>query len=112
MSTRTKSQTYWLEQSLLWESSGLSQQKFCEQQSLVYKQFVYWRGRLNRNKIGKAEPKLLKVFTTPSRELSSALAEPASCLEVILPTGIKLYIKAEADIGKASALIQLLGDAR
>lgn len=112
MSTSTKRQAYWSEQNTQWESSGLAQQKFCEQQGLVYKQFVYWRGRLNRNKVMNAEPKLLKVSTTPARELFHVIAEPASCLEVILPTGIKLYIKSEADISKASKLIQLLGGAR
>jgi hypothetical protein len=112
MSMSSNRQAYWSEQNSLWESSGLAQPKFCEQQGLIYKQFVYWRGRLNKKTAKKAEPRLLKVSTTPARELSQAKAAPASCLEVILPTGIKLYIKAEADIIKASALIQLLGGAR
>ena len=112
MSSITKRQAYWSEQNTAWESSGLAQQTFCEQQGLVYKQFVYWRGRLNKNKSGTTEPKLLKVSTTPTHPLPPAIAEPESCLEVILPTGIKLYLKEEADISKASALIQLLGRAR
>ena len=41
MSSITKRQAYWSEQNTQWESSGLAQQKFCEQQGLVYKQFVY-----------------------------------------------------------------------
>ena len=112
MSKSPKSQAYWSEQNILWESSGLAQQKFCEQQGLVYKQFVYWRGKLNRNKAIKAEPKLLKVSMAPARQLSPVIAVPAPCLEVILPSGIKLHIKEEADISKASMLIHLLGGAR
>jgi hypothetical protein len=112
MSKVTTLQAYWSEQNTLWKSSGLSQQKFCEQQGLVYKQFVYWRGRLNRNNAKSAEPKLLKVSTTPACPPSQAIAETASCLEVLLPTGIKLYIKSDADISKATMLIQLLGGAR
>ena len=111
MSKIPKRQAHWLEQNTLWESSGLSQQKFCEQQGLVYKQFIYWRGRLNRNKALNAEPKLLKVSTTPTRELPPDKAAPLSCLEVILPTGIKLHIKSDADISKAAMLIQRLGGA-
>lgn len=111
MSKIPKRGAHWLEQNTLWESSGLSQQKFCEQQGLVYKQFIYWRGRLNRNKALNAEPKLQKVSTSPTRPPSQSISEPASCLEIILPTGIKLYIKEEADISKASKLIQLLGGA-
>jgi hypothetical protein len=113
MNQSKKNQAYWSEQNTLWESSGLGQQKFCEQQGLVYQQFVYWRGRLNRNKaVKKAEPRLLKVSMPPTYQLSQTITELTSCLEVILPTGIKLYIKDESDISKASALIQLLGGAR
>lgn len=111
MSKSIKNQLYWSEQNTLWESSGLAQQKFCEQQGLVYKQFVYWRERLNRNKAEKTAPKLLKVSTPLVGELSQAIAEPASCLEVILPSGIKLYIKSDTDISKACAFIQRLGGA-
>ena len=109
MSENTKGPSYWAEQNSLWESSGLAQQKFCEQQGLVYKQFVFWRGRLKKSKAIKAKPKLLEVSTTPTRQAFRAITETASGLEVILPTGIKLYIKEEADVSKASALIQLLG---
>jgi hypothetical protein len=111
MSSITKRKAYWSEQNTQWESSGLAQQKFCEQKGLVYKQFVYWRGILNRAKARNTEPKLLKISTIPTHPISQIAAEPASCLEVILPTGIKLYIKTEADLSKASALIQLLGGA-
>lgn len=112
MNNRTKDHAYWSEQNRLWASSGLSQQKFCEQQGLLYKRFVYWRGRLKGVNTKKSEPKLLRVSTTPPRHPSPTVTEPLSYLEVILPTGIKLHIKSEADITKASALIQLLGVAR
>lgn len=104
-----KSAAYWSEQNSLWESSGLAQQAFCEQQGLVYKRFVYWRGRLNANKLEKTEPKLLRVSIAPIRQIPH-VAAVVSCLEVILPTGIKRNIKTEADIGKACTLIHLLGD--
>jgi hypothetical protein len=110
MTKRTQGTAYWSEQNCLWETSGLTQPTFCEQQDLSYKQFVYWRGRLKRKNTLPGKPKLLKVSATP--QLSGGKAAPASCLEVILPTGIKLHIKTEADICKASALIQLLSGAR
>ena len=112
MSERTKNQAYWTEQSSLWESSELSQRKFCEQQGLRYRQFIYWRNLLNESKKSSSKPKLLKISTTRTSLKSYAIAEPDSGLEVILPTGIKLYIKAEADISKACGLIHLLGVAR
>ena len=112
MSSITKRQAYWSEQNTQWESSGLAQQKFCEQQGLVYKQFVYWRGRLNKNKSGNVEPKLLKVSMAPAHQPLQTIVEPESCLEIILPAGIKLYIKSDTDIGKACTFIHLLGGTR
>lgn len=111
MNRTTKLQTYWSEKNTQWESSGLSQQKFCEQHGLVYAQFSYWRGRLKQANGINSAPKLLKVSTPCAKQRPPFIAETASCLEVILPTGIKLYIKEAADIRKAGALIQLLGGA-
>lgn len=111
MNRATKLHTYWSEKNTQWESSGISQQKFCEQHGLVYAQFVYWRGRLKQTNCNNSEPKLLKVSMSRSEQRPLLIAEASSCLEVILPTGIKLYIKETADIRKAGALIHLLGGA-
>ena len=111
MIKNTKSQVYWSEQNALWESSGLAQQKFCEQQGLNYRQFVYWRWLLNRNMLNTSAPKLVRVSaSTPCFNRDTPV--PNSALEVSLPTGIKLYIKTKEDISKAYSLIQLLGGAR
>ena len=112
MSTQAKKQEYWSEQNQLWQSSTLSQQKFCEEQGLSYRQFVFWRGHLKAQKLDCSEPKLLKISTEVARPKSMAISEPSSNLEVILPSGVKLYIKSEADINKAGALIRLLGGIR
>lgn len=112
MSAHIKNQAYWTEKNSLWESSELSQRKFCEQQGLSYRKFIYWRHLLNEETGSPSKPKLLKISTTRTNLKSCVIAEPDSSLEVILPTGIKLYIKREGDISKASALIQLLGGAR
>ena len=41
-------QGHWAEQNRLWETSGLLQQKYCEQQGLSYRQLIYWRGLAQR----------------------------------------------------------------
>jgi len=38
----------WTARIAAWESSGLSQQKYCDQAQLTYSRFVYWRGRLKQ----------------------------------------------------------------
>ena len=112
MSEKAKSLAYWSEQNNEWELSGLGQQKFCEQRGLSYRKFVYWRGLIRGGKSSDSKPKLLKISTRTDGLKQQAISEPDLGLEVTLPTGIKLCIKTDVDIRKASALIQLLGGAR
>lgn len=114
MSTSKKQLLYWSNLNALWESSGLPQQKFCEQEGVKYKQFVYWRGRISAKHSSKrpeSKPRLLKVSIPPVSESAPTISELPSRLEVVMPTGVKLYIKTESDISKAGALIKLLGGA-
>ena len=109
MRPSTQIEAYWSEKNLQWESSGLSQQKFCEQHGLVYAQFTYWRGRLKQNKSPHREPKLLNVLIPSLPPRPAIVTQTASRLEVVLPSGIKMYLKEEEDIARASAFIKLLG---
>jgi len=65
MSTTTTQQlSYWSNLNALWEFSGLPQQKFCEQEGVKYKQFVYWRERISAKhscKRPESKPRLLSV---------------------------------------------------
>ena len=114
MSTRANLMSYWSNLNTLWESSGLPQRKFCDREGVGYKQFVYWRGRIRMQHVvhrREPTPKLLKVSLSPGSQVDSTMTEPPPALEVVMPTGVKLYIKTESDIGKAGKLIQLLGGA-
>jgi hypothetical protein len=112
MSEQIKNLAYWREQNALWELSELSQKKFCKEEGLSYRQFIYWRNLFNEGKSSPSKPKLLKISTTGVTPKPSTIAEPDPGLEVVLSTGIRLYIKVEADISKACGLIHLLGVAR
>ncbi len=41
-------QRFWSDRVAAWKDSGLSQQKYCEQEQLTYTTFIYWRGRLKQ----------------------------------------------------------------
>jgi hypothetical protein len=41
-------QSLWSDRIAAWKDSGLSQQKYCDQEHLTYTTFVYWRGRLRQ----------------------------------------------------------------
>ncbi len=58
-----------------WETSGLSQAEFCQQQQLVYGTFVYWRHRLkdlNASSASKAVS-FLPVTLSPIKAKSLVL---------------------------------------
>lgn len=44
--TRTDRQQLWQQRITDWRTSGLSGMAYCNQQSLTYSQFVYWRKKL------------------------------------------------------------------
>lgn len=113
MSKKAKRLSYWVKLNSLWEASGMPQEKFCKEQGVVYKQFVYWRAQvLKREKQAGAQPKLLSVAPIQQAHPSntaSQIAEGSLALEVELPSGVKLHIKSKSDIDKASALLRKLG---
>jgi len=41
-------QRLWSDRITAWKDSGLSQQKYCDQEQLTYTTFVYWRSRLKK----------------------------------------------------------------
>lgn len=48
--TRTEKSTFWHEHIIAWQSSHLSQRGYCDQHSLKFSTFVYWRGRYKRQR--------------------------------------------------------------
>lgn len=114
MSKRGKRLSYWAKLNSMWEASGISQEKFCGEQGVVYKQFVYWRAQvLKRDKQASNQPKLLCVAPLPQQVAQQSMTaqspEVSDALEVLLPSGVVLHIKSTTDIGKASALLKQLG---
>jgi len=113
MSKKTERLSYWAKLNSLWETSGLSQEKFCVEQGVVYKQFVYWRARvLRQDKQVSKQAKLLCVVPPQQAAQPSLTTQPPEApqaLEVSLPSGVVLHIKSTSDIGKASALLKQLG---
>ena len=114
MSKKSERLAYWTKLNSQWEASGLSQEKFCAKQGVVYKQFVYWRTQvLKRDKQACKQPKLLCVAPLAQQaaqpNMSAQSPETLQALEVSLPSGVVLHIKSTSDIDKASALLKQLG---
>lgn len=52
--TAQSRETFWQQQLLDWQDSGLSGIAFCSQQNLSYHQFTYWRRKLADGAASKA----------------------------------------------------------
>jgi hypothetical protein len=89
-----------------WQSSGLSQVKFCRIHHLEYNQFAYQRLKLKNNYTkNQAKSKLLPINLLPDYPVNSS--ENAFILQ--LPSGIKLSIPTNAKIDSIKCLLSCLG---
>jgi hypothetical protein len=76
---------YWRQHMTAWQTSCLSGQRFCQQQQLNYRQFVYWRQKF-RTATDNQSPGFAKV-TTPATVVTAS-AE----LTLSLPNGLVISV--------------------
>ena len=100
-----KDKAYWQKLCDAWEASGLSQEAFCCEQSLVYSTFVYWRCKL-RKRAGKYQA----MDFMPVKLTGAAVSKTTlSCIEVVLLTGVKIRLPSDLNTKKLSALLKSMG---
>ncbi|MEW7979685.1 MAG: hypothetical protein AB2813_07770 [Candidatus Sedimenticola endophacoides] len=73
---------YWQEQIEAWQSSGQSQQGFCQTHDLSYLRFCYWRGRLRKQ--------ASQQKSTPSSGFVPVTHLIGDGLTLVLPNGLQL----------------------
>lgn len=96
--THTERKRVWQQHITDWQASGLSGMAYCQQQSLTYCRFVYWRKKL-------ATPELVSGRPAPSGFAKVAAvpgAESTEGLTVSLPGGVSIS-------GLHAGNIELLG---
>ena len=93
---------YWQKQISIWQQSGLSCVKFCQQHDLIYHRFMYWRQKLMPNGI---EPKTeLSGFTQVCCEDKSS----EDNLELALPNGLVVQNINSHNVDLVSSLLAVL----
>ena len=73
---------YWQKQISIWQQSGLSCVKFCQQHDLIYNRFMYWRQKLMPNGI---EPEVEHPGFT---QVCCEEEQTKGNLELALPNGL------------------------
>lgn len=100
----TNQKPNWVQLNAEWESSGLSQQKFCDARLISYSMFTYERGKLLDKK--KPKPKLAFSGVKVAQPLPS---EVGTNLILRLPTGMRLEIPPSSDLAQVKSLLVILG---
>ncbi|GJQ33878.1 MAG: hypothetical protein HBSAPP04_27170 [Ignavibacteriaceae bacterium] len=82
-----------------WQQSGLSQKKYCEQNSIAYHHFHYWYKRYLTQRVADSAGTAGFVPVTLNTGLS------AGCIELQLPDGKKLLFHQPIGVDYLKALI-------
>ena len=88
-SVKTQSQGLWKDHSKAWKASGLTQQAYCEQESISYRSFVYQHNRL------MSQSKKTPLNFIKAKPESAIISSHVAGLQLMLPNGIRIGIGAE-----------------
>jgi hypothetical protein len=109
MSSEVSKSEFWRSAIESWESSGLSQQAYCELHGLSYVRFTYWRGRqLKSLKPSKSSDFIpVRIHESEDSAVEKTAPLPAGMV-VHLPTGGHLFLRHEREVSLVSALLKSL----
>ena len=82
----TDQEVFWWKHSEAWKVSGLTQQKYCEQQGINCPSFMYQHTKLTK----KAKQNGMRFIETKSE--SSSINNHAAGLQLMLPNGVRIGI--------------------
>jgi hypothetical protein len=91
---------YWRDHFLGWQSSGLSQEHYCDREQISFASFGYWRTKLLAAKKGSSHDGAIFKRVSPSK--ASVESEvtgktpPHSSISVLLPNGVRIMLQIEA----------------
>lgn len=88
-STKTHGQGLWKAHSESWRASGLTQQAYCEQEGISYRNFIYQHNRL------RSHSKKVSVNFIEAKPELAAINSQSAGLQLLLPNGIRIGIGAD-----------------
>ena len=95
MSKSRVDEIYWIKHKASWESSGLSQRSYSNQEGLCNRKFNYHIKRLN----AESSKRDFKFIEAPSRVLGrSPVREDVGRLRMELPNGVVIVLELSADL--------------
>ena len=102
-SAKTHVQGLWKDHSEAWKTSGLTQQAYCEQEGISYRNFVYQHNRLMN------QSKKVSLNFIEAKPESAVMSSQAAGLQLMLPNGIRIGIGAEINPVLLQTVLQVAG---
>lgn len=99
----TEDETFWSEHLNAQEASGLSQRKYCLQQGISYKAFLYQRYKAQ----GKLKNKKSHLNFIEAKPKLIAHNHSSGTLHLMLPNGVKIGVPAQIDTTLLKAVMTI-----
>lgn len=99
-------EVFWRKHSEAWKASGLTQQKYCEQEGISCPSFMYQHTKLTK-KVKQNGMKFIEA-----KPESSTLNNQAPGLQLMLPNGVRVGITNEVTVGLLQAVLTIAGSLR
>ena len=77
-----------------WESSKQTQQAFCQERGLCYRQFNQWKSRFKQESLSEQENNVAPQFVPIQLKTPASLVSPSG-VQVVLPNGIRIEVSSE-----------------
>ena len=106
--SRSGARTAWVDRLRRFAQSGLRPAQFCAQEGVSVPSFYAWKRRLAAEAVGTG-PAAAAAAPREPRWLPVRLPDPATPLELVLPSGTVVRIAAGADEATLRGLLRLLG---
>jgi hypothetical protein len=115
MTAESERAIFWSRHWAAWQSSGLSQRAYCQQQGLSYSAFGYWRNRLNRVKSAAIRPPFVPLLIEPPAVEAGGAESvaPIHCgrgtgVEIRLVHGRSIVVDADFDEAVLARVIRVM----
>ena len=96
----------WIELVAAWEGSNQTQQAFCQERALCYRQFNQWKSRFKKER--GSVPQCDAEKFVPVQLKSSVIAQPVNGVQVRLPNGIQIDASHDGDLNLTLSLAKEL----
>ncbi len=105
-SSRSIKREHWRKHIDNWQSSGISQTKYCEQENISFASFSWWR---TKGLKGKTKSKKISFVPAVIKEPETAVSKLHINIELIFPNQIKLVLPSNLPVTNLVSIVKSLG---